>query len=109
MKKHEVRKLPKKTILFIVILVFLSVLVIYSQSLMTQNEVKEHLNKIGITNVKNITVYNKSKMNDEKTKGNGKLYKIKFYDIDKNKECIGLIFIDRFKKIKQDIDCEKKE
>lgn len=107
MEKIEVRKLPKKSIIYISIIFILAVIVLFLQSFSTQEEVKKHLSKIGYENVGDITVYNKSKMNDEETKGNGKLYKIKFTNINTNQICNGLIFINKFKKIKEDLDCEK--
>ena len=103
----ETRKLPKKTIIIISVIIFIALILMYILSTLKELKVKEYLERVGYKSVQNITVYNKSKVQDDKTKQKGYLFKIKFEDLNNKKICKGLIFIYNKKDIpKTDIDCK---
>lgn len=106
-KIEEIRKLPKKTIFIISIIIIVSFSLMYGVSITKKLKVEDHLHTLSYSNVANITVYNKSEVQDAKTKQKGYLFKVKFDNLNTNQVCKGLIFTYfRTKNIKQDIDCK---
>lgn len=99
------RKLPKKTIYIIIVLIILAFTVMYAEAYFKERKIKVYLNSLSYKNVKNITIFHKSKVIDPKTKKNAQLYKIKFTDLDKNKICKGLMLIDIKNNVRLDLDC----
>lgn len=105
MNETEVRKLPKKTIIIILILILFSIAGFLLITFSKEAKIKEVLNSKGYNNIENVIVYNVSKVEDEETRKKGDLYKISFTNKDSNKECIGLIFKSN-RKYKEDIECK---
>lgn len=103
----EIRKLPKKTIFIISIMILVSFSFMYLVSISKELKVQDYLHTLGYSNVTNITVYNKSEVQDGNSKEKGYLFKVKFDNLNNNQVCKGLIFTYlRNSNIKQDIDCK---
>lgn len=103
----QVRKLPKKTVYMIVTIVVLGLIAIIATSLSEQLRMKGILKNLGYVNVDNITIYNKTPVQDETTNEDAELTKLRFTDLNSSKECFG--FILRIKKTgqyKKDLDCK---
>jgi len=101
----EKRALPKRTIVIIILMSLLALVFLYFSSLSKELKVKEYLHTLGLENVANIKVYNKSEANIDASKPNGYLFKIKFTNLDNNTQCKGLIFVSN-KNLTKDIDCK---
>ncbi len=103
---NEVRKLPKKTIIIILILIVLfGIGFIILQNLKTQRLV-EIVSTLGHKNVQNMEVINKLSVEDKITRYKSKVYKVRFFDKELNKTCIGFIHIKKDNKFEEDLDCK---
>ncbi|TLP38345.1 hypothetical protein [Arcobacter arenosus] len=102
----EVRKLPKKTVIIIVIMsviCFLGFLFI----MFTKNlKMEEVLHDLGHKNITNVKVINKLSVEDKETKVKSTVYKVMFLDKDLNKECIGFVHRSNHGKYNEDFDCK---
>lgn len=105
MSQPEVRKLPKKTIIMIIILIIVTIAGFLLITISKQLKIEEVLNSLGYNNIKKVRVYNISEVEDKKTRKKGELYKISFFNKDINKECIGLILRNE-EKYEEDIECK---
>lgn len=105
MSDIEVRKLPKKTIFIIIALIIVTILGFLFITFTKQAKIEEVLNSLGYKNIENVRVYNVSPVEDKDTKKKGTLYKVGYFDKDKNQECIGLIYR-HDGKYKEDIECK---
>ncbi len=103
----EVRRLPKKTIYIIAVLVVLGILASLTISLSQQAKMSETLKTVGFPNVKSITIYNTSPVEDEQTKIRGELTKLKFKDLNTGKECFGFVLKNKKTgEYTKDLDCK---
>ncbi|RXK13463.1 hypothetical protein CP965_06580 [Halarcobacter mediterraneus] len=106
--KHnsEVRRLPKKTIVIIIIMSLITVLgfifVVFTKNLKMQ----EVLAELGHKHISNIKVVNKMSVEDTQTKIKSTVYKVIFFDEELNKECIGFVHRSNDGKYSKDIDCK---
>lgn len=106
LNQEEVRKLPKGTMIIIVIMT-ISILGAYLfLTLLKQDKISEVLETLGHKNLSNIKVINKLSVEDKKTRYKTKVYKVKFFDKDLNKTCIGFVHFGRNKQYNKDIDCK---
>ncbi|PLY08613.1 MAG: hypothetical protein C0626_12210 [Arcobacter sp.] len=105
MSQPEVRKLPKKTIIIIVILTISCIIGYLLITLSRDAKISEVLNSLGYKNISSIKVYSVSQVEDEKTKLRSKLFKVSFTNDETNQECYGLIneYNGNFKK---EIECK---
>ena len=78
MSQIEVRKLPKKTIIIIVIMIAIITAGFLLITITKQLKMTEILNSLGYTNIDKVRVYNVSPVEDEVTKKRGELFKISF-------------------------------
>jgi len=103
----EVRKLPKKTIIYMVILGILGIvwffLVAYGQSTKATNI----LYMLGYKNVSNVKVYAYHEFLREDTNTKGYKYTVSFTNNDTNEECKGFILKDFKKNVDKDLNCKK--
>ncbi len=107
MNNDYVRKLPKKTIILIVIMIVIaSIGFIFIQKTKSM-KIEEILNDLGYKNVSKVKVINKLNVEDKQTKIKSTVFKIVFKNNDTNKHCIGFIHKSKNgKKYTQDIDCK---
>lgn len=106
MSEIEVRKLPKKSIFIILIM---SVLCIAGFIFIVQTKnmkMEEVLATLGHKNIENIKVINKMNVEDKKTRAKSTVYKVNFYDINQQKECMGFIIRANRGKYSKDLDCK---
>ncbi|WP_121627250.1 hypothetical protein [Poseidonibacter antarcticus] len=106
MKNNEVRKLPKKTIIIIIVLILAGFAVFMTLKTLKEEKITEILVTLGHKDIKNLEVINKLKVEDKETRYKSKVYKVRFYDKNLNKTCIGFIHMDRYNKNSEDLDCK---
>ncbi len=106
MSEVEVRKLPKKTVVIIIVMCLLGILFYVLMTLSREVKMSEILKDLGYENIKDVTVYNVSQVNDTGTNKNGTLYKVRFKDLNAKKECFGLVFKNSHRKFETDLDCK---
>ncbi len=104
--EYEVRKLPKKTIVYIVILVLLGIGGYFIITKSKEVKVEEILVKVGHTNVANVTVFGEHEFLNQETNIKGKQYSIKFTDTSNGKECRGFVFKDYKRNYMKDLECK---
>lgn len=103
----EVRKIPKKSLYIIITIIVLGALATFGISLTQQMKMKETLKTLGYTNVTNITIYNKTPVQDDETGQRSELTKLKFKDLNTNKECFGFVLKDKkTRRYSKDLDCK---
>lgn len=103
--EYEVRKLPKKTIVYIVILVLLGIGGYFIITKSKEIKVAEILEKVGHKNVSNIIVFGEHEFLNQETNIKGKQYSIKFTDSN-GKECRGFVFKDYKRNYMKDLECK---
>lgn len=105
----EVRKLPKKTIFFMVSLIVLGIvwffLVAYGQA----SKVTKILHKLGYDNVEKVKVYANHQFLREDINVKGYKYTVSFVDINTNENCKGFVLKDFKKNVEKDLICTKKD
>ena len=106
MANKEVRKLPKKTIIIISVLILAGIAVFTILKTLKQDKMTEILSTLGHSNIQKIEVINKLSVEDKETRYKSKVYKVRFYDNDTNKTCIGFIHMGRYNKNTKDFDCK---
>ena len=106
MDKKEIRKLPRKTIIIIAVLILAGFAVFTVLKTLKQDKMTEILSTLGHPNIKKIEVINKLSVEDKETRYKTKVYKVRFYDNNLNKTCIGFIHMGRYNKNTKDFDCK---
>lgn len=102
----EVRKLPKKTVITIIIMTII-LFAGYAFIVFTKNmKMEEVLEKLGHEKISNIEVINKMVVEDIETKIKSTVYKVRFVDESTKKECIGFVHRSNRGKYSKDIDCK---
>lgn len=105
MSQPEVRKIPKKTIV-IMILVTIACIIGYLLIILSRDaKMTEVLNSLGYKNISSVMVYNVSQVEDEETKIRSKLFKVGFTNNETNQECYGLVN-EHNGKFKKEIECK---
>jgi hypothetical protein len=105
-KKSEIRKLPKKTIVYMIILVILAVGAMFLVQNGRAIKASVALHKLGFTNISNIVVFSRSEFTNKDTKINGFKYSLKFKDLSSNKQCQGFVLQDFKGNTAKDLDCK---
>jgi hypothetical protein len=103
----EVRKLPKKTIIYIVIMGILGIVWISLVSFGQTSKVTKILNNLGYKNISNVKVYANHQFLREDINVKGIKYSIGFVDLSKNELCKGFVLKDYKKNITKDLICKK--
>ena len=105
--KHiEVREIPKKTFVYIGIVVVIGVLSVFLVKDGKAKKATKILTELGYTKVSDVSVFAKTKFLNENTNINGYQYSLKFTDLITNKECRGFIVKDFKGKVAQDLTCK---
>ncbi|RXJ82301.1 hypothetical protein [Arcobacter sp. F2176] len=105
MSKTEVRKIPRKSIIIIVVLIILAIVGYLLITLSRDAKITEVLSSLGYKNVSNVTVYNVSQVEDEETRIRSKLFKVGFTNEETKQECYGFIN-EHNGKFKKEIECK---
>ena len=105
----EVRKLPKKTIIWMIIIGVLGIIWIFLVSFGQSSKVEGILHTLGYKNVSNIKVYANHQFLREDINVNGFKYTVSFIDHDKNENCKGFVLKDFKRNVTKDLICTKME
>jgi hypothetical protein len=106
MNTHQVRKLPKRTVVVISLLIVIAFSVFYVIKDLKERKLTEVLATIGHKNITRLKVINKLEVEDVVTKYKSSVYKVLFYDNDLNQSCIGFIHRERNDTYTKDFNCE---
>ena len=106
MNTHQVRKLPKKTVIAISVIILLAFAIFYVIKDLKEKKLTEVLHKIGHKNITQLKVINKLNVEDKETRYQSSVFKVIFYDDDLKQSCIGFIHQERDNKYTQDLNCE---
>ncbi len=106
MDNKEIRRLPLKTVIIIIVLILAGIGVFILLKTLKQDKMTEILATLGHSNIKKIEVINKLSVEDKETRYKSKVYKVRFYDNDTNKTCTGFILMGRYNKYTKDFDCK---
>ncbi|MCK5111731.1 MAG: hypothetical protein KAQ94_09445 [Arcobacteraceae bacterium] len=102
----KVRQLPKKTFLYIAILVIAGILAVFIVKDGKAQKATKILTQLGFTKVSNVSVFSKTEFLNEGTNVKGYQYSLKFIDLTTQKECRGFILKDFKGKIAKDLECK---
>jgi len=105
--EKEVRKLPKKTIIYLVILGILGVLSYFIVSGGQSVTASKIIKQLNYNNISDVQVYAKHQFLREDTNIKGYKYSVSFIDNDKKEECKGFVLQDFKGNVTQDLNCKK--
>ena len=103
----EVRKLPKKTYMYLIILVIAGILAIFIIKDGKSKKATKVLTQLGYTKVSDVRVFKKTEFVNEQTNIRGFQYSLQFKDLITNKICKGWIIRDFKGKVAQDLECKE--
>ena len=106
--ENEVRKLPKKTIVYMVIIALLGIMWFFLVSYGQVNKVTKILHTLGYEEVTNVKVYANHEFLREDINVKGYKYTISFTDLSKNENCKGFVLKDFKRNVTKDLICEKR-
>ena len=106
MNTHQVRKLPKKTVIIISIIIALGFIVFYILKDFKERKLTEVLATVGHPNISQLKVINRLNVEDKKTRYQSSVFKVIFYDDDLKQSCIGFIHQEKNNQYTQDLNCE---
>ena len=105
--ENEVRKLPKKTIVFIIILALLGIIWFILVSYGQATKVTKVLDQLGFKHVSNVKVYANHQFVREDINVNGYKYTVSFKNLDTNEQCKGFVLKDFKNNVTKDLICKK--
>lgn len=107
-KKPKTRPLPKKTIIYIFILVILAIFTLFIVQDGRARKATEVLYALGFTNVSDVIVFTRSEFMNESTNIKGFKYSVKFTDNINHQDCQGFALRDFKGNVAKDFTCTKK-
>ncbi len=102
----EIKRLPRKTVITIVILVIVGILSMFIVKDGKSKKATKILYELGFIKIKDVVVFSKTEFLNEDSNIKGYQYALKFVDLDKNLQCNGFILKDFKGKIAKDLDCK---
>lgn len=106
MNTHQVRRLPKKTVVIISIIIAIAFIIFYVIKDLKEKKITEVLATVGHVNITQLKVINKLNVEDKDTRYQSTVFKVIFYDNDLNQSCIGFIHQERNEQYTKDLNCE---
>ncbi len=106
MNTHQMRKLPKKTVVVISIIIAIAFAIFYIIQDFKEKKITEVLSSIGHKNIKHLKVINRLEVEDAETRYKSTVYKILFYDNDLEQSCIGFLHREKNAVYTKDFDCK---
>ena len=106
MNTHQIRKLPKKTVIVISVIIVIAFAIFYVIKDLKEKKLTEVLHKIGHKNITQLKVINKLEVEDSETRYKSTVYKVLFYDNDLNQSCIGFIHRGKPESYSKDFNCK---
>ena len=104
--EYETRKLPKKTIIYVAILLILGLISMFAVKDGKAKKATKILVELGFTKVSNVTVFSRTEFLNESTNVKGYQYSLVFDDLVAKKQCKGFILKDFKGNINKDLDCK---
>jgi|GEM_PF-1455261 len=106
MNTHQVRRLPKKTVVVISVIIAIAFVIFYVIKDLKEKKITEILATVGHTNITQLKVINKLNVEDKDTRFQSSVYKVIFYDNDLKQSCIGFIHQERDAQYTKDLNCK---
>ncbi len=103
----EIRRMPKKTIIYLIIMILLSFVAFYIATTGKSTKATRILGELGYKNVTNVKVYATHQFLREDTNIKGFKDTISFTNLDTNEECKGFILKDFKRNVEEDLICKK--
>lgn len=103
---QEIRKLPKKTVIIISVVIVIAILIFLGLKDLKEQKMTEIIATLGHKNVKSMQVINKLSVEDKETRYKSTVYKVRFFDNEISKTCVGFIHIGKYRKYSEDFDCK---
>ena len=103
----EVRKLPKKTIVYIVVLILLGIVWYFLVAYGKSAKVTKILYDLGYKNISHVKVYGVHEFLREDINVKGYKYTVNFINNDTNQQCKGFVLKDFKQNITEDLICKK--
>ena len=103
----EVRELPKKTKIYIYIIVVLGIISFFLVDFGKAAKASKILEQLGYKNISGVQVYGTQEFLREDINIKGYRYTVKFTNNDTNEECKGYILKDLKNNVEKDLLCEK--
>ena len=103
----EVRKLPKKTVFFMIVLIGLGIIWYFLVANGQASKVTKILNKLGYDNVRDVIVYANHQFIREDINVKGYKYTVSFIDLKTNQNCKGFVLKDFKRNVDKDLICTK--
>ena len=107
--ENEVRKLPKKTVIYLTIMGIIGVLTIFIVSSGQSTKVERILSTTEYKNVSDVKVHANHQFLREDTNVKGIKYTVTFFNKDTNEECKGFVLKDFKRNVTTDLMCKKRE
>ncbi len=104
--EYETRKLPKKTMIYLVILLIAGIISMFIVKDGKAKKATKILTELGYTNITNVSVSQKTKFAHVETNIRGFRYAVTFTDLTTNKQCRGFILKDFKRNIDKDLECK---
>jgi len=104
--EYEVRQIPKKFIIMMIIVVLLGITVYFIVATSKESKVTKILAHVGYDKVTQVTVFAEHPFLNEETNVKGKRYSIKFRDLKTDKICKGFVLADFKRNYSKDIECK---
>lgn len=104
--QKEIRKIPKKSKIIMVVLTLLAIIIFITITSLKEAKITEILTTLGHTNISDVKVINKLSVEDKETRKRSTVYKVAFFDKDKNQECVGFLHKKDSNNYLEDIDCK---
>jgi hypothetical protein len=101
----QVRKIPKKHIVAIVMVIIVGFGFYYVNTQLREAKMVEVLGQLGHNDISNITVFKVHKVEDPEVRRKGTLYSLKFTNA-KQQECRGFVLRNYKKEYSQDLECK---
>ena len=102
----EVRKVPKKTLIYIAVLIVAGVIAMFIVKDGKSKKATKILYELGMKNVKDVSVFARTEFLNEGTNIKGYQYSLQFINLDTNQKCKGFILKDFKGNIAKDLDCK---
>lgn len=102
----EVRKLPKKTKLFIYVLIVLGIISFFLVDFGKATKASKILNQLGYDNFSKVQVYATQEFLREDINVKGMKYSVSFFNNETNEECKGFILKDYKNNVEEDLLCK---
>ncbi len=103
----EVRKLPKKTVIWMIILGILGIVWFFLVAYGQETKVTKILATLHYKNISNVKVYANHQFLREDINVKGYKYSISFTNLDTNEKCKGFVLKDFKRNVTEELICKK--